>query len=61
MLVLGDNMRTRNVRQQPKTKTSLYRDLNRAFVERVFLSLKLSSYPKTLELYSPDQGAAYRP
>lgn len=43
MLVLGDNMHTRNVRQQLKTKTSLYRDLNRAFVERVFLSLQLSS------------------
>lgn len=43
MLVLGDNMHTRNVRQRLKTKTSLYGDLNRAFVERVFLSLQLSS------------------
>lgn len=42
-MVLGDNMHTVNIRQQLKTKTSFHRGLNRAFVERVFLSLELSS------------------
>lgn len=41
MLVLGDNVHTGNVRQQQKTKVSICRDLNRAFVEGIFLSLKL--------------------